>query len=336
MNKYLFFRTDRIGDFLVSILLINSIKKNNNNSHFTIVCSKKNYKYIKDFKYINKVILYPENNILKKIIFFIKLLFKKYYCSIVFDSKNRSIFSSIITNSKKKILITNKKEHIFFLKTLFDKIYLDANYSSKISILRKIAVYLKIKFNKNDMNAFNFRIIKNPFGKKKINFIKKKFILLNFDEKWIYKQYIKDYKKIEPTYENFIKFIVNIVKKSKKDLVITNGYMTNTITNKIKQNFQYLNKGMYLMKIKKKKIILFDNINFFSLEYLISRSILVITCHGAASHVAASLKKKIIDIIEFKKIKFYKKWTEHYTNHLFIMRKDFSKLSLSIINKLNN
>ena len=137
MNKYLFFRTDRIGDFLVSILLINSIKKNNNNSHFTIVCSKKNYKYIKDFKYINKVILYPENNILKKIIFFIKLLFKKYYCSIVFDSKNRSIFSSIITNSKKKILITNKKEHIFFLKTLFDKIYLDANYSSKISILRE-------------------------------------------------------------------------------------------------------------------------------------------------------------------------------------------------------
>ena len=334
MNKYLFFRTDRIGDFLVSILLINSIKKNNNNSHFTIVCSKKNYKYIKDFKYINKIILYPENNIFKKITFFINLLFKNYYCTIVFDSKNRSIFSSIITNSAKKILITNKKKHIFFFKTLFDKIYLDENFSSKISILKKIAKYLKIKFSKNDLNAFNFRKIKKPFNKKIINIIKKKFILLNFDEKWIYNQYINDYTNIEPTYESFINFITNLVKKSKKDLVITNGYMSNLITNKIKQNFQYLNKGIYLMKIKKKKIILFDNINFFSLEYLIARSILIITCHGAASHVAASLKKKIIDIIEFKKIKFYKKWTEHYTNHLFIMRKDFSKLSLSIIKKI--
>ena len=32
MSNYLFFRTDRIGDFLVSAILINSIKRNDLNS----------------------------------------------------------------------------------------------------------------------------------------------------------------------------------------------------------------------------------------------------------------------------------------------------------------
>ena len=40
MNNYLFFRTDRIGDFLVSAILLNSIKRNDEKSHITIVCSK--------------------------------------------------------------------------------------------------------------------------------------------------------------------------------------------------------------------------------------------------------------------------------------------------------
>jgi len=333
MKKYLFFRTDRIGDFLVSILLINSIKKHDIKSHFTIVCSNKNYKYIKDFKFIDRVILYPEKNILKKIKFFIKLLCKNYYCSIVFDSKNRSIFSAILTRSKKKILITNKKKHKIFFKLMFNRIYLDANFSSKIDILINAAKYLTIKLKNSDLNAFNYRKIKNPFKKKIDNILIKKFILFNFDEKWIYKNYIKDFTNIEPTYGDFINFINKLIKKSNKNLIITNGYTDNSIINKIKKNFKYFDKGIYLKKYNKKKIILFDRINFFSLEYLISKSILIITCHGAASHVAASLKKKIIDIMEFKKIKFYKKWTKHYTNHLFIKREKFNVLSLSILRK---
>ena len=152
MKKYLFFRTDRIGDFLVSILLINAIKKHDIKSHFTIVCSNKNYKYIKDFKFIDRVILYPEIYILKKIKFFIKLLCKNYYCSIVFDSKNRSIFSAIITRSKKKILITSKKKHKIFFKLMFNRIYLDENFSSKIDILINAAKYLTIKLKNSDFN----------------------------------------------------------------------------------------------------------------------------------------------------------------------------------------
>ena len=55
MNKYLIFRTDRIGDFLLSLILIKSIKRNDPNCHITVVCSEKNYDYIKSFKIIDRV-----------------------------------------------------------------------------------------------------------------------------------------------------------------------------------------------------------------------------------------------------------------------------------------
>ena len=41
MNNYLFFRTDRIVDFLMSAVLIKSIKRNDNNSHITVITSNR-------------------------------------------------------------------------------------------------------------------------------------------------------------------------------------------------------------------------------------------------------------------------------------------------------
>ena len=69
MNNYLFFRTDRIGDFLVSAILLNSIKRNDEKSHITIVCSKKNFFYVNSLKFIDEVYLYLK--IIEK--FFLKL-----------------------------------------------------------------------------------------------------------------------------------------------------------------------------------------------------------------------------------------------------------------------
>ncbi len=70
MNNYLFFRTDRIGDFLMSAVLIKSIKKNDKDSHITVVTSNKNFFYIKSLNFIDEVFLYPEN-FFKKIFFFL-------------------------------------------------------------------------------------------------------------------------------------------------------------------------------------------------------------------------------------------------------------------------
>ena len=65
--KYLIFRNDRVGDFLITAPLIKSIKRNNPDSHISIVSSsektgfrfktkKKNVKKINLFKYDKLII----------------------------------------------------------------------------------------------------------------------------------------------------------------------------------------------------------------------------------------------------------------------------------------
>ncbi len=72
MNKYLIFRTDRIGDFLVSAILIKSIKRNDKKSYITVISSEKNYDYIKTFKFVDEVILL-KNTFLQKVKLILKL-----------------------------------------------------------------------------------------------------------------------------------------------------------------------------------------------------------------------------------------------------------------------
>ena len=58
MNKYLIFRTDRIGDFLLTLILIKSIKRNDPDCNITLISSEKNLKYINSFNIIDKVFFF--------------------------------------------------------------------------------------------------------------------------------------------------------------------------------------------------------------------------------------------------------------------------------------
>ena len=49
----LIFRTDRLGDFIISCPFIISYKKKNKNNKVTIISSEYNNKYIKKFKFID-------------------------------------------------------------------------------------------------------------------------------------------------------------------------------------------------------------------------------------------------------------------------------------------
>ena len=56
MAKYLIFRTDRIGDFITSQVVTNSISEVSKNQ-VDVVASRYNSKYIKNFKYINRIFI---------------------------------------------------------------------------------------------------------------------------------------------------------------------------------------------------------------------------------------------------------------------------------------
>ena len=297
MNKYLIFRTDKIGDFLISAILIKSIKRNDPDSFINVVASEKNYNYIKSFKIVDKVTLLTKGILSKlKLIYFLRK--EKYNTIIVHDRKQRSILISL------------------FLKTNL-KIVSNANLNiSYFSDIKKILNHLNFSFDKADLNTLNNRAYVN------LENLQNNYILFHFDEKWIHKDYISNYINIEPSEKELVSFFNLIVNKTNKKLVVTTGLNSPKILNKI-------------FKVKfNDKINFFNNLNILEIESIIDKSDLLISCHGAVSHVATAKNIKQIDIIDESKTNFYKKWTDHFRNYSFIYRKNFSDLSKEIISLL--
>ena len=289
INRYLIFRTDRIGDFLVSAILIKNIKKNDHNAHITLVASEKNYSYIKTFPYVDNV-LKLENNFISKLKILLYLHKLKYEYIIIHDNKKRSKIVSLFLRAENKIYIQNSElSHIDIIKNILKK--MDFQYFDEtLNTLE----HLK-KSKSNDSNL----------------------IQLHFDEKWIYDDYIKKFVPIEPSEIELVSFIKKLITKNDIKLIITTGYALPLIINKIKPNLNEL------------KIKVYENLNFSQLEIITSKSGILISCHGAISHVAAANNIKQIDIIDMSYN--YSKWTNHFRNYNYLYRDNFSKLSCRIL-----
>ena len=293
MNKYLIFRTDRIGDFLLTAILINSIKRNEPNSIITVVSSENNYNYIKSFDFVDEVILL-KNNFFDKIRL-IKKLRKTYYEYVILhDSKKRSSKISLFLKFGLKIKSNNN---------------LDISY---IEIIKKILSELNFNFIDSDLNTLKQRNYNS------LDYTNKDFILFHFDEKWIYANYISEYTNIEPSKDALISFINLLLITSNKELIITTGMNCPNILNDIFDNNL------------DSRITIYKKLDFCYLENLISKCKLLVSCHGSVSHVAAAHKIKQIDIIDEKKLDFYSKWNAHFRNYTPIYRKKFSELSKEI------
>ena len=212
MNNYIFFRTDRIGDFLLSAILLNSIKRNDPNSYITVICSSKNYDYVKNFHLVDRAVLYPEKNLFKKISFFLGMFFKKNYCAIVCDGKKRSIYSAILLRSKIKILFSTKVIHKVMFNFFFSKILIDKYSKSKILEIQNALVHIKFNFTTQDLNTLKVKNNKN-FSINNKDYVKDRFWntfldRANEDQKKIWQnRYWEHFLRDEDDYRNHIDYI---------------------------------------------------------------------------------------------------------------------------------
>lgn len=205
MKKFLLFRTDRLGDFLISAILLNAIKRNNPNAYIEVVASKNNYAYIKSFQYVDKVRLL-KNNFFDKIKFFFIYFLSRFDAVIVHDSKRRSMFVSFPIINKYKIIFNKKiyPNHKNFIINTLNKF--NYNFSSK------------------DLNILTSR---------NSTYSKKKYCVFHLDEKWFRNQYINEYSIIEPNEYELKLFLNNLFKKINCDIIITTGIQKPLILNKI-------------------------------------------------------------------------------------------------------
>ena len=292
MNRYLIFRTDRIGDFLISAILIKCIKINDPEAYIIVVSSKKNYSYIKNYPLVNSVLEF-RNNFFSKINLIFKLKKNDFTAILIHDDKKRSKFISFFLDSKKKIIIENPDQY------------------SHIELIKIILKKLNFSFFNDSLNLLSH-------NKEKIS--SEDIVQLHFDEKWIHNSYIKKFISIEPKKNELITFIKEIVMKTQKKLVITTGLHLPKIFEEV------------LPHIINLDIKIYENLNFLELENITLRSKILISCHGAISHVAAANKIKQIDIID--KSYNYNRWTDHFRNYSYLYRDKFELLSKKIIEQL--
>ena len=226
--------------------------------------------------------------------FFFKLFKFKYKAIIVHDDKKRSKLISFFLRSVNKINIINSNEitHIQIIKNILKKINIDYFHDAL-----------------NTLNHINDKKIDNE-----------NYIQLHFDEKWIFNNYIKKFINIEPVETELINFIKKLIKNSEMKLIITTGFNLPNILKKIKP------------KLDELKVDLYEGLDFTQLKKITVNSNILISCHGAISHVAAAKNIKQIDIID--KSYNYSKWSSHFRNYKFLYRDNFDKLSKEILKLL--
>ncbi|MDA9684395.1 hypothetical protein N9U33_02260 [Candidatus Pelagibacter bacterium] len=330
MKKFLIFRTDRVGDFILTCILIKSIKRNRPDSEITVICSDQNYDYVKNYSLVDNAKLYPKKFI-NKVFFFLTMIKSDYDCVLSLDGKKRSIFGCVISKAKLKIMTVTKKiyKNIFF--NLKDNILFIKDFKSRIEEFKFILRKVEIDYSDKDLDIFDSEKIKSNLDI--INGISdKSFNQLHLDEKWITESYrgkrkSRNFKPINASIEQMCNFIREFVKKSQKDLVISAGAETNSLIIGVKENF-HKNDISFL---NGRKIIILDNISFTDLKLIIKKANIVIACHGSPAHVASSFNTKIIDIFDQKNEEFYKFYTNHLRNYKYLYREDFSILAKNIL-----
>ena len=94
MKRFILFRSDRLGDFLIITNIIKAIRDKYPKSKITVISSKYNNHFIKKYKIIDNVILYDKTfNLFKKIRIFKKIIQNEYYASFAIDGKSFSFLS---------------------------------------------------------------------------------------------------------------------------------------------------------------------------------------------------------------------------------------------------
>ena len=126
MVKYLIFRTDRIGDFIFSRMLVQSIKNKHPSSQIDFVCSTYNSSYIKNFKDVSKIYILDKYAPKLMLNNFLEINKTKYDYLIILDGKRRSIFFSLILKVKNKIAIV-KDFRPKLLLDFFKKYFINSN-----------------------------------------------------------------------------------------------------------------------------------------------------------------------------------------------------------------
>ena len=324
----LIFRTDRIGDFIISCPFIKSYQVKFAKNPIKLISSEYNFNYVNKFEFIKKTIslkakvkLFPKFLVLFKMIIFLRK--KKYKDIIILDGKKRSFFISLFLNGNKSILLQSKKLKILS-KTFGYKVVDNNEIQYQLKNFSFLANLLGFKLSTKKGNIY-----KNIIKDYNFNF-DKKYIILHLDEKWFSSQYYSDFTDINPNAKDF-DVLMNKISKivgSDYDIVISTGYKVIKSLIDYTSVFKSSDNFRYEKKINSTNVIFFKNLNIDELANLVRNSNLVICCEGAISHISNNFNIPTVALYEKKRFQHTLFWTGHMEKITLIERKAMNNLLL--------
>ena len=329
MTKFLIFRTDRIGDFITSQIVTNSIVEISKKNKVDIVASRYNSKYIKNFKYINNIFIFDktQNKILDVLNLFLQIKNKNYDYLIVLDGKRRSFLSGIFINSKIKICFLKDFYPRILISFFYNKYIKNTETNTQHKNFHVLLNYLDIKSPKKLNYYKKYKFIKNKFK------FRKPYLHLHLDEKWFKNYYFYDFDYMNLNPETIYKFLEALIKKFKCNIVVTQGFKKVKIMDEFKTRF-FKNIKDPKTKIAQKTVKFIEQSSFRDLENIVLNSKILICCEGAISHVSHSLNKKTIALIQKDRLISTNFWIGHMNNIKTVFRNDIKIVTKDIL-KLN-
>jgi ADP-heptose:LPS heptosyltransferase len=326
MSKYLIFRTDRIGDFIFSRMLIYSIKMSNPKNIVDLVCSQYNSNYVCEFSDIRKIYILDKFNIRLMLKNCLNINREKYDYCIILDGKRRSIFFSLLLKIKTKVTLVKSFRPIFILKNFFDKYFINSEINSQYFNFKVLASYIKIKIPKKIEYFKSYK----PTQKNRIK-VFSNYTLLHLDEKWFEGYYHDDFKYMNLNKNNFDKLISSIKNKFKKKIIITSGKIDMLQFNQIKKIlFTKYKKKFLKYKKNNNEVYLIEETSFNELKYLTSKSSELICCEGAISHVSHGYNINTYALVETHKTAKF--WTNHMPRIKLLNRNNIINICQQIRN----
>ena len=317
MKKILAFRTDRLGDFIITKQSLNLFLYNNEQYEVDIVVSPKNYEYIKNFQSFNKIYIFNGSYLNFFIKYFKILKKKKYDYLIIYDGKKRSHIISFFLKGKKISL--SKSKNLFkianFLKytTIFN-----SDFTVQLENFNFINLLLEKKNIKKNNFYFDYKFEKLNF---KLPLNEKNNFILHLDEKWFKGYYYYDFDYCDWTYKFFYTFTTKLLNKYQLPIIITTGQIKIPFIEDIKKDFKEIEKNIFEHKVHNKKIFLLDNLSFRELETLLKiYGKHLLCCEGGISHLSHNLDIHTISFVQGKREMFYRHWTGHMGNIQLIKR----------------
>lgn len=330
IKRILVFRTDRLGDFIISKSVLNNLIQTKKFS-IDIVVSDKNYDYVKNFNSFNKIFIY-RNSLLKFIVEYKNFFFNKYDYILIHDGKRRSHLISLFLSGKKFSLIKFSKSSIYFN---FIKIFnFSTYYNSENNLLIDNLQFLNLLINENNkIKDKNFYFDYNFDKSFHLNF--QKYCVFHLDEKWFKNYYYKDFTYPDWTFEFFNQIIDILYIKFNLPILITTGSLEIEFVNDLKDKYFTKKKdNIFLHNKMKDNLILLKGLSFRQTEYILKENCkFFISCEGGVTHLSHNLNIKTFAFIEKERRNFYKHWTGHMKN-IKLCERSNSKKTLKILSNL--